>query len=126
MKTTILYILGILALVATGIFILNNVGDSSTGNSVISDPSAESQRVIIGLKNGNYYPNTITVKSGIPVILSLDSTVSGCLRDFTIKDLGVRKYLQTSKDTLVFTPEKPGTYKFACSMGMGTGTLIVE
>ena len=34
--------------------------------------------------------------------------------------------LQTPTDYVEFTPTKKGTFGFACSMGMGTGTLIVE
>ena len=86
----------------------------------------EVQKVIIGMKNFNYYPNTITVKVGKPVSISLDSSVGGCFRDFTIRELGIRKYLKTTQDTIEFMPTKPGTYQFACSMGMGVGTLIVK
>lgn len=95
---------------------------TSTGTVI----SADAQKVILGAKNGNYYPNTITVQAGKPVLLSLDSTVKGCLRDFTMRSFGVRKYLKTPQDTVEFTPSQKGTYTFACSMGMGTGKLVVE
>ena len=78
------------------------------------------------MKNYNYYPNTITVKSGQPVELTLDESVRGCLRGFTIKDLGVSKYSKTPEDSIDFTPTEKGTFAFSCSMGMGYGTIIVE
>ncbi len=97
----------------------NNAGNALAGNGNV-------QKVVIGVRNYNYYPNTITVKVGQPVSISLDESVSGCLRDFTIRDFGIREYLRTPQDTIEFTPDKKGTFTFACSMGMGRGRLIVE
>ena len=88
--------------------------------------NGEVQNVLLSVKNYNYYPQTITVKSGEPVSLTLDKSVTGCLRSFTIKDLGVNKYSPTPEEVIEFTPNKKGTFRFACSMGMGTGTIIVE
>ena len=84
------------------------------------------QKVVISEKNLNYYPNEIKVKAGQPVSISLDSSVTGCLRSFNIRDLGVSKNAKTPSDTIDFTPIKKGTFKFACSMGMGYGSIIVE
>jgi len=119
---------GIIILIAFfGYFIFGSSEDSSIIGSVIAvDSNKEAQKVVLGLKDFNYYPNTIKVKANKPVSISLDKSVYGCLRDFTIREFGVRKYLRTPEDTIVFTPTKKGTFGFACSMGMGTGTLIVE
>jgi plastocyanin domain-containing protein len=78
------------------------------------------------MKNYNYYPQTVKVKVNETVRIYLDSSVSGCYRAFTIRDLGVSKYISTPNDYVEFTPIKTGTFRFACTMGMGTGTLIVE
>ena len=78
------------------------------------------------MKNYNYYPQTVKVKANQPVRIYLDKSVAGCYRSFTIRDFGVVKYLETEKDYVEFTPNKKGSFRFACSMGMGTGTLIVE
>ena len=110
-----------------GIFIFVNASGEEnnpvTGN-VIADnsaPNGDTQKITLGVKNYNYYPNTITVKEDQPVELTLDKSVSGCLRSFNIKDLGVRGY-----DKITFTPTQKGTFGFSCAMGMGYGTLIVE
>ena len=84
------------------------------------------QKVVLGMKNYNYYPSEIKVKSGKPVSLSLDDNVFGCLRAMTIKELGVSKYLRSVSDTLDFIPTQKGTYTISCSMGMGFGKLVVE
>ena len=120
------YIIGIILLVFIFGFVMikgASVGQESVYTAQINNGV---QEVVLGLKNYNYYPNTVKVKSGIPVRIYLDSSVSGCLRDFTIRDFQVRKYLKTPSDYVEFTPTEKGRYTFACSMGMGTGALIVE
>ena len=77
------------------------------------------------MKNGNYYPNTVNVEVNKPVRIYLDSSVRGCYRSFVIKSFGVSKNLRTPEDYVEFIPTKEGTYGFACSMGMGTGKIIV-
>lgn len=118
-------IIGIVVLIAIigGFFYFNSSG-SVSGNAVSG--SGNAQKIVLSFQNGNYYPNTITVKSGQPVQISLDSSVRGCYRTFTIRQLGIVKNLASPGDYVEFTPSQPGTYRFACGMGMGTGTMIVE
>ena len=68
--------------------------DKDTGTAV----NGTAQKVTIGMKNGNYYPNTLTVNAGQPVELALDSSVAGCFRSFTIRELGISKYVKTLFD----------------------------
>ena len=120
-----IYIFGIILLIViAGFFIFKN--SKNLSNNTINNSYGETQKVVIGIKNYNYYPNTIKVEAGKPVSISLDKSVVGCYRGFTIRELGLAKYLATPEDTLEFTPTKKGTYVFACSMGMGRGTLIIE
>lgn len=129
-NTTMLVIVGII-IVAVGAFIFMNSSGSVNGNVIIEDNNpqviqGELQQVTLGIKNYNYYPNTIEVEAGKPVEITLDKSVVGCFRSFTVRDLGVSKNSRTPQDKVVFTPSKPGTYTFACSMGMGYGKLIVK
>lgn len=123
-KTTLYFALTFIIIVAAGFFLLSR-GDSNQ-NATGSVGSGSVQKVVIGMKNLNYYPNTIKVKANQPVRIYLDSSVTGCLRSFTIRDFGIAKYLKTPDDYVEFMPTKKGTFRFACSMGMGTGTLVVE
>ena len=123
-KTTFYFILAISIIIIGGFYMLK--GTSSTANLPSETQNGEFQKVVIGMKNLNYYPNTINVQSGKPVRIYLDNSVSGCFRSFTIRDFGVAKYLKSPSDYVEFTPNKKGTFRFACSMGMGTGTLVVE
>lgn len=127
-KKTTLYFGALIILVGVLAFFLLSGKDSSvTGNVVNAQQVAgKTQRVIVGMKDFNYYPNTINVKANQQVELSLDSSVTGCLRSFTIRELNVQKHLRTPDETLTFTPTQKGIYTFSCSMGMGSGKLIVE
>ncbi|MBM3230078.1 hypothetical protein FJZ22_00255 [Candidatus Pacearchaeota archaeon] len=94
-----------------------------------SDPvlvSGETQNLTLSLQQGNYYPETISVQVGVPVALTLDASVKGCFRSFSIPALQIIGYSRSPAEPIVFTPTKKGTYEFRCTMGMGTGTLIVK
>ncbi|MEK6927404.1 MAG: cupredoxin domain-containing protein [Nanoarchaeota archaeon] len=116
----------VLALIIVLAVVYGGFGGGDNGGRGSGDVvSGDVQKVVLSFKNGNYYPNTVTVEAGKPVQLSLDSSVGGCYRSFTIRQLGVAKYLASPSNSVTFTPSK-GTYRFACSMGMGTGTLVAE
>lgn len=86
----------------------------------------ETQKITLSFKNYNYYPNTITVKENIPVEITLDNSITGCFRTIVIKDLGVYASSNNPSQKITFTPNKKGSFIFACSMHMGTGTINVE
>ena len=125
-NTTFLLIMTVLVIIVIGFFILTGNKDISGSSISNTNTGGETQKIVLSMKNNNYYPNTIRVKAGLPVEISLDKTISGCYRSFNIKDFGISEYLATPQDTVVFTPNKKGTFTFACSMGMGYGKLIVE
>ena len=111
----------IAVLVISGFLLLS--GKSTTGNVINNEGNI--QKITLSMK-GNYYPNTINVKQGVPVEITLDSSVRGCYRSFNIRELGVSKYSSGPSDTIKFTPNKKGSFEFACGMRMGTGTIIVD
>lgn len=125
MKKNTLYFVVLLLLVIGGIFYFVKSSSSSPSNPNPSG-SGDIQKITISMKNGNYYPNTITVKANQPVEITLDSSVAGCYRGFNIRDFGISQYSKSPSDKITFTPTQTGSHRFACSMGMGTGTLIVE
>ncbi len=123
-NNTIWYVaVGIVIIALAGFFLMRG-GESSpmeaTGNG------GELQKITIGMQNYNYYPQEIKVKVNQPVEITLDETVGGCFRDFTIKEFSVRKYSANPSEKITFTPTRTGTFVFACSMNMGTGKLVVE
>lgn len=85
------------------------------------------QRVDLRVLNNGYEPRLVRVRNGIPVemILTTQETYS-CAVDFMIPAFGIREFLSPNGSKAIkFTPDKPGRYTFACSMGMYTGVLEV-
>ncbi|MDP1694601.1 MAG: cupredoxin domain-containing protein [Candidatus Woesearchaeota archaeon] len=119
-NTTIVALIGILVIGGSLFLYMSNTAAQT--NTVVG--SGDVQRITLSEKNANYFPQVLNVKAGQPVELTLDSSVSGCYRSFTIRQLGVSQYARTPKETIKFTVPQPGSYRFSCSMGMGTGTLI--
>jgi len=122
-NTTILLIITVIIISAGAFVFVNgnakeNFDEETKGNNV--------QEITLSMRNYNYYPNTITVKKGIPVRIRLDNSITGCYRSFTIREFGVAKNLRTPEDYVEFIPDRKGTFTFACSMGMGRGKIIVE
>ena len=117
-------LIGMIVAIAIIIVILFFI--SKSGNNKTNSSNSEGlQKVTLGFTD-NYDPNTIEVKAGIPVEITLDNSVGGCYRAFTIPELSVSKISRTPSDTIKFTPKQPGIYRFQCGMNMGYGTLIVS
>ena len=82
-------------------------------------------------KKYEFNPEEIRVKQGEKVRLLITATDRS--HGFEVKDLGIKVRLEEGKETPVeFTADKPGEYKFNCSVRCGwrhgsmTGKLIVE
>ena len=100
-------------------------GGDVGSNVVVND--GDVQIVNLGIANYNYDPETITVDAGKPVrIVGNMNQLQGCLRAFSIPQLGLSKVFKSGDNILEFTPKQKGTFGFTCSMGMGTGNLIVQ
>ena len=126
-NTTILVITGIFIVAVAGFIFVNseNVNLNNSGSSeVISN--GDSQKITLGIKDYNYYPNTIEVESGKLVEITLDKSVGGCYRSFVMPDLGINELSNNINEKIIFTPTKTGSYTFRCGMGMGYGKLIVK
>ena len=85
------------------------------------------QVVQLTVQGGNYMPDPIRVKKGIPVRLVADlNSVQGCASGIVIPEFGIRKQVIPGDNAIEFTPDKSGTFQFSCSMGMYRGTIVVE
>ena len=113
-------------ILALGLIVMFFVRSGSSSSVSGSGTRSGIQKIVMGYKNYNYYPNTIKVKAGEPVSITLDSSVPGCYRSLVIPDFNINEYSSKPSQTIDFTPEKKGTFKFRCGMGMGTGILVVE
>lgn len=130
-STTLLMVIFVMIAIVGGFVFVKGKsnGNALTGNVVVQEPGAlpgKTQQVTLGMKNYNYYPQEVKVKAGQPVEITLDNSVYGCLRAFTIRELGVSKLSRSPDEKIIFTPDRKGTFTFSCSMGMGYGKLVVE
>ncbi|MDO8462919.1 MAG: cupredoxin domain-containing protein [bacterium] len=102
---------------------------ASAATSVVAAPRGDGsvQRVALGYDGRNYTPETIRVRRGVPVEITADlATLRGCFTSFVIPDLNLWTQFTTARPTFAFTPDRAGTFRFTCAMGMGSGRLIVE
>jgi hypothetical protein len=85
------------------------------------------QEVKINVYSSGYSSDVKTIKSGVPVKLTLiTNNVQGCSRAFTIPEYGISKILPANGvETLEFTPISKGRLTYTCSMGMYTGYFNV-
>lgn len=92
--------------------------------NVAYDGKIQTVRMTAGLRG--YTPSRFTVRAGIPVKWIVDGTnAEGCVSVFQAPKLGIKKLLSRGDNVFEFTPDKPGTYAFSCSMGMYRGAITV-
>jgi plastocyanin domain-containing protein len=73
-----------------------------------------------------YSPNSFTVSKGIPVSLIVNAKDPySCASVLLIPKYKIQEFLKAGENTINFTPQETGPVKFACSMGMYTGTFNV-
>ncbi len=73
-----------------------------------------------------YAPDTFTVYRGVPVRWQIDATnVNSCSGGISVPSLSIMKYLKPGANVIEFTPERTGTIRFTCTMGMFPGTFTV-
>jgi sulfite exporter TauE/SafE/copper chaperone CopZ len=105
---------------------------------ILSLPTSQKQGTnVINLENGfqvvrmdqetsGYYPNTFTIKKGIPVKWIVNSkSVYSCASNLIAPAINVRKSLELGENVFEFTPQEVGSIRFSCSMGMYTGEFRV-
>ena len=115
------------------------VGDAATapapavaGAPVACDPTVgnclEAQRLQMEISRARgFYPNTFTVRRGVPVELEIDDQVplGGCMSVMVIPKYNVAHRLTLGKTVVRFTPTEAGITPFTCSMGSRLGQFTV-
>lgn len=116
---------------ALGFSSLSDLSGKNTGeeNKVIAKPVSGVQVIKMDAYSTGYKPNNFTVKAGVPVRWEItDKGTSGCTNAVIARGLFKNQVpLYKGKTSVVeFTPQKAGTYKFSCWMGMIQGTIVVK
>ncbi|HRN70567.1 MAG TPA: sulfite exporter TauE/SafE family protein [Candidatus Woesebacteria bacterium] len=80
----------------------------------------EYQEVTMEANGFEYFPKEMTLKSGLPAKFTIKNlNVFGCAKAMYMPGLYSEViYLNEDETKVEFTPEKAGTYKISCSMGM--------
>jgi plastocyanin domain-containing protein len=104
---------------------MNGSGSNEVTGNVVAEKGGETQEVIVSYSAGGYQLKPSTVTAGAPVKLIGDN-LPGCMKALRIPELGVSHNFGENDNEVEFTPSSPGNYLITCSMGMGTGELVVE
>lgn len=86
------------------------------------------QEATINVNPRGYTSDIKKLKVNVPVKLTLvTNSVASCARAFTIPDYAISKILPATGQTIIeFVPTKTGNLTYTCSMGMYSGSFIVE
>ncbi len=91
--------------------------------------TASQERVVrIEVNKKGFVPAEVKLKAGEPVRLVVTRKVEKtCATEIVIKDFGIDKALPLDRPVeIAFTPTRRGHARFACSMDMIHGVLVVE
>lgn len=115
----------VVLLVIGGFFLFSEEGGNITGATVYGD-NGNVQVVKMHVEGPQYVFEPSSVKKGIPVKIEADmSKMPGCSKSVIISEFNARKVFNNNDNTMVFTPDKAGTFYVACSMNMYKGQLTV-
>lgn len=103
--------------------------DSSESEASVNEAAGivDGVQVVYSTLELGKYPN-ITVQAGIPVKWVIDApkgSINGCNYKIFIRDLNLEYTFATGENIIEFTPEKEGTIRYSCWMGMIRGNIFV-
>jgi sulfite exporter TauE/SafE len=127
-------------------FIANAIGDfmpgdagGTTGSSATTSgtPKTNSGKDLAVVENGvqvvsstlksNKYP-AIQVEAGTPVHWEIEApsgSITGCNNRMIIPEYKIELSFKNGTNVIEFTPEKTGTFRYSCWMGMVSSTITV-
>lgn len=74
--------------------------------------------------SAGYHPGNAVVYAGLPTFWEIDSQEAfSCAISLESSDLGVRTVLRPGRNLIELPALEPGTYRYACTMGMYRGTI---
>jgi len=94
----------------------------SNNNSIVVNGVQEIKMTIDGT---NWGPKVFVLKKGIPVKWTIEATKLPCETEIFVKNYNLDIKLKIGTNTVEFTPDKAGTIKWACWMGMISGNFII-
>jgi sulfite exporter TauE/SafE/copper chaperone CopZ len=96
----------------------------NTGTEVVINNGV--QEVNMDVDASGYSPNSFVLKKGVPVKWNVNvKQLTGCNSEIVMNDYNINARLKQGLNTFEFTPDKIGTIRFSCGMGMIRGSFIV-
>lgn len=92
------------------------------------ESASKVQSASVELTDQGYQPASLKLRRGVPARVTFTRKVSAtCATEIMIPDYAIRRALPLNEPVVVeFTPNKAGTFDFACGMGMLRGTMMVR
>lgn len=101
-------------------------GPAPAQQGIAPAPADGVQEVAMTVTPYGYEPAALTVRAGVPVRWVVDGTqAGGCTAGIVVPSLGINSILARGENVFEFTPDRPGTIPFTCSMGMVSGSFTV-
>jgi len=84
------------------------------------------QEINMEVNRYGWEPASFILKKGIPVKWNIDvKELTGCNNEIVVRDYGIAVKLKKGLNIVEFTPDKAGTIRWSCWMGMIPGSFIV-
>ena len=111
-----------------GVIVLTAILLASTAPAAATPSTRAAQLVKLEVTSAGFVPAEVKVKRGTPVTLEVTrKTARTCATELVIKEKNVKLELPLDKTVSVtFTPDRSGTLRYACSMDMIAGVLVVS
>jgi len=85
------------------------------------------QEIRMDVSRSGYTPSVFVLKKGVPVKWIINGKeLTGCNNAIQVPALGLQFDIQKGEQVIEFTPEKAGTIRWSCWMGMIKGSFLVE
>ncbi|MFP3042817.1 sulfite exporter TauE/SafE family protein [Treponema primitia] len=101
-----------------------SAGPASAASGIVVEDGV--QLVNTTLLPGQYQP--IVVMAGIPVRWTIEAppgSINGCNNRMIIREYGIEHKFTAGTNTVEFTPEKTGVFRYSCWMGMIRSNITV-
>jgi len=84
------------------------------------------QEINMEVTSSGWSPNSFVLRKGIPVKWNIDvKELTGCNNEIIVRDYNLDIKLKKGMNVVEFTPDKAGTVRWSCWMGMIPGSFVV-
>jgi plastocyanin domain-containing protein len=131
MKTSILIAIALFTCSAsTASFAAEQKSTSNATKTAAAQNSGVKTFTVLYSNAKNMAPNNFTVKTGERVRIEVNplDTASGCMNTIMVPGLWDKPepIIKGKKIVMEFTPQRAGSYKITCAMGVNRGVIVVK